>query len=994
MRILLSAVGGAGVVGVVETISKSLGGGLMNALGNLKFGFQNLGTEGTIGMDAIKSGALGVAGVMGAVGVAAGVAAVAIGTVAVKAAGDFQQQTERLVTSAGELQSNLGMVRQGILQMSVDTATSTAQLSQGMYYVESSGFHAASGLNVLKVAAMGAKSENADLDTVAKALTTTMIDYHMSSGQASDAMNGLIATVQSGKTSLQDLSASMGNVLPIASALHISFPQVAGAMDTMTNAGQSAHLASMNLSHVLVALQAPSKIATTSMTDVGLSAQQVKDALVKQGLPQALQLIEDHVGKKFPAGSVAGEQALKNILGGMVGLKTAAMLTGKSLDETKDNIAKVTGAMKNGHGAVMGWTEVQGTFNFKMDQAKQSLNVLMITIGTALLPVVGKIVDGVTKVITAVTTWIVKNDAVKKTIDTIGTVLGTMGNFIATAVTDTQNITSAFGDWWKKADPIHKALDGIHDAVGHVKDGVNGAIGVVQNVVGWFQKWHTPILAVSGAITLFFLPAIIKVGVEAAIAGGKIAANFVQSMITTGTQATINGAKTSASFVASLIKTGVESVVNGAKTTASFVAAMAKAGVEAVVNGAKITASFVAGIVKAGIEGWSAAGKLALVVAQFIATGVQAAIAGAKMAAQFIANIVKSGISAVVTAGQFVASLIPAIISFIADALTAAATAIPAILAGFGAWIVSAAGVAIANIAAFWPIYLIILAIAAVVAIVIIVIKNWGNIMSWFGQLFSKIGTLIHIQLAVLGVLFQQIGTIVHNVFSAIGNFIGGFFSGLGTKIHNALAFAGALFSAFGDIANTTVTNIVSWFENFPGQVLAFIQNFISSAVSKFQGLWNQLISDAKSILGGLGSAISGVFKGAINLLITGINFIIDQIDKISVNTPFGHVGFSIPHIPFLAMGGIITAPGLAVVGEAGPELVQLPTGASVAPLTRPAFGGAGGIGGGPIYYITINLATMARSQSEVRNLVTLIEQELGRRVRATTPGYNTGGIF
>lgn len=360
--------------------------------------------------------ALGIGGMAGTLAIAGGAVAaltVALGVVAVKAAADFETQTTRLVTSAGELQSNLDMVRQGLLQLSVDTATSTEQLSAGMYYVESAGFHAAAGLEVMRAAAEGAKSENADLDTVAKALTTVMVDYHMSANQASDAMNGLIAAVQNGKTNLQNLASSMGNVLPIASSLGIDFANVAGVMDTMTNSGMSARQAAQNLAHVLLALSAPSKIAVSSMADVGLSAQAVKDALVNQGLPEALQMIEDAVGKKFPKGSVAYEQALKNILGGIVGVKLAAQLTGANLAMTQQNIDKVAAAMKNGHGSVLGFAEVQGTLNFKVDQAKQALHALFITIGTQLLPVVGNIVGAITPVISNMAVLIAQGNNLK-----------------------------------------------------------------------------------------------------------------------------------------------------------------------------------------------------------------------------------------------------------------------------------------------------------------------------------------------------------------------------------------------------------------------------------------------------------------------------------------------------------------------------------------------------------------------------------------------------
>ncbi len=70
-----------------------------NSVGNLAFGFQNMGTAGTIGMDAIKQGVVGLGGVFLALGaivaVAAAAVAIGLGVQAVRAAGDFQQNCIR-----------------------------------------------------------------------------------------------------------------------------------------------------------------------------------------------------------------------------------------------------------------------------------------------------------------------------------------------------------------------------------------------------------------------------------------------------------------------------------------------------------------------------------------------------------------------------------------------------------------------------------------------------------------------------------------------------------------------------------------------------------------------------------------------------------------------------------------------------------------------------------------------------------------------------------
>lgn len=798
LRILLSAVGGGAVAGVFNDVTKAITG----------------------------SGGLG--GALAGISVAAAAVTIGLGGSAVKAAGDFQAQTERLVTSAGELQSNLGLVRDGILQMSVDTATSTEQLSAGMYYVESSGYHAAQGLQVLRVAAMGAKSENADLDVVTKALTTEMVDYHMKSTDAAGAMNGLIAAVQNGKTNLQDLASSMGAVLPIASSLGISFPQVAGAMDTMTNAGMSSRQAAMNLAHVLLSLSAPSGVAVKSMKEVGLSAQGVKDALANKGLPEALQMIEDAVGKKFPPGSVAYETALKNITGGIMGVKLAAELTGPSLDQTKQNIEKVAQSMRDGKNGVLGWNEVQSTFNFKMDQAHQAINAVFIKIGTALLPVLSNLLTSVTPLITK------------------------------------------FGDWLVKSGALQGALNLLQTVFSGVSNAISTIISVGSGLVSFFQnnQWATDAL-VAVLITL------------------------------------------------------------------------------------------------AGIG------------------------------------------------------------------LAFALTTIPPLIVGFFAWATAAGAAAIATLTAAAPIILIGLLIAALIFGIIMLVQHWkqvqqfavmiwGHIVKFFqddvvkpiGNLFNQLGTKVHGIITSIGGFFDGLGTKAHQVTTNVGNF----FSGLGTKAHGiwdgARQKAGDFFSWLGTQGHNVTQGVGGAFSWLGTQVHGKI-NDIGGFFSWLGTQANNLLKTIQGIAGGIGQAFQDAgrwigdkinsamqaVKNAINWVIRGINNFINFLDGLHIQIPAinagpihiggGSIGLPhIPDIPLLAAGGNVTVGGLAVVGEAGPELIQMPVGAQVIPLSGSSHTQVQG------HTFNIYIDTMARSPSEVSRMVDLIEQELGRRVRLQTPGYNQSNIF
>lgn len=105
---------------------------------------------------------------------------------------------------------------------------------------------------------------------------------------------------------------------------------------------------------------------------------------------------------------------------------------------------------------------------------------------------------------------------------------------------------------------------------------------------------------------------------------------------------------------------------------------------------------------------------------------------------------------------------------------------------------------------------------------------------------------------------------------------------------------------------------------------------------SAFSGAWEGM----KSIVSGVWGFIGGTVKSGVNYVIKLINGFISGLDAMHINVPgIGNVGFSVPLIPYLAEGGLISKAGLAIVGERGPEVVALPRGAQVIPNSQ-AFGG------------------------------------------------------
>lgn len=235
----------------------------------------------------------------------AGVVAAGAAVEFAKMAGDFNMATTRLVTSAGETQSNLQMVRDGILSMAGAVGYSSEQLAAAMYKVESGGQHGADGLKVLQAAAQGAKAENADLTTVADALTSAMVDYKVPADQAATVTSKLVAATSQGKMTFEELASSLSAILPVASANHVSLNDILGDLASMTVHGMTAQQATQNLADAIRHMTDNNGPAQKELAALGLNATEVAKNLGEKGLSGTINDISNRIQSQMgPDGMV------------------------------------------------------------------------------------------------------------------------------------------------------------------------------------------------------------------------------------------------------------------------------------------------------------------------------------------------------------------------------------------------------------------------------------------------------------------------------------------------------------------------------------------------------------------------------------------------------------------------------------------------------------------------------------------------------------------
>ncbi len=395
-----------------SSVVRMLGGlfsGFAASLGKIGQSFQLFAMGAPItGMKALTEGIKGVMAasleLLGLITLVGAAIALALGVVAFKAAANFQQGLNRLITGAGDVTDNMGLMGQSILGVSIATGVLTDKLLPAMYQIISAGQRGAEAENTLAVAARGAVAEQANVVDVAKALTGAMTDYGTAQFNAVQYMNMFTRATQLGKLTLEQLSNSMGPLLPIARNLGIHIQDVAAAMSTMTNANIPADRAATSLRFMFQSLENPTKKASTAMTEFGLNTVAVANEM-KTSLPAALQMIWDAAKQAGPQGSVPFNRAVSDMIGGQRSLQAFLSLTGTHFATYVTNTKAVTDAMNASKTAVLGWDTAQKNLNVKLSQAWAAIQAVFIAVGTQLLPKLGPLADVVTKIAQHFADW-------------------------------------------------------------------------------------------------------------------------------------------------------------------------------------------------------------------------------------------------------------------------------------------------------------------------------------------------------------------------------------------------------------------------------------------------------------------------------------------------------------------------------------------------------------------------------------------------------------
>lgn len=198
-----------------------------------------------------------------------------------------------------------------------------------------------------------------------------------------------------------------------------------------------------------------------------------------------------------------------------------------------------------------------------------------------------------------------------------------------------------------------------------------------------------------------------------------------------------------------------------------------------------------------------------------------------------------------------------------------------------------------------------------------------GAVQVWWGLWSTVLGGM-WTAVQVLGAVFGWLWT--NAISPVIGFLIGG-----------VMAWWDAVSTAFGYITGAFRT-LVSFIAEAVGRIAAIgagMWNWVSGGLAAVwgwvTGTWNDVVGFIGGVAGRLTAAASGMWDGIKTAFFAAINFIIRGWNSLRFDIPGFDMGpihwdgftLGVPAIPLLAGGGLVTSPTLAVIGEAGAEIVS-----------------------------------------------------------------------
>ena len=376
--------------------------------------------------DKAKSAIDNLATVLAAAGIAKTVKEIADTLMeCAEAAESFETSMAKVSTLADTSVVPLETLKEEFVTLSGETGVAVGALAEAAYQALSAGVDTADVVNFVATATKTSAAGFTEASTAVDVLTTAINSYKLEGTEAERVASMLVKTQDEGKTSVGELAANMGRVIPSAAAYNVSLENLTTAYALLTKGGMNTAISTTNLGAML-------------------------DELAKSGSNVA-GILEEQTGKSFAelmgSGSNLGDimtilsesvdgdaTAFSNLWSSTTAGKAALSLLNTGAEE----FDRTLGVMANSSGAVdRNFQIMADTTEFAHQRMKTAAENLKIAVGDQLNPSLERLYDVGTDAFTWAADFANEHPAVVKAVAAVVVGLGTVAAGVTAVVAAT-----------------------------------------------------------------------------------------------------------------------------------------------------------------------------------------------------------------------------------------------------------------------------------------------------------------------------------------------------------------------------------------------------------------------------------------------------------------------------------------------------------------------------------------------------------------------------
>lgn len=365
----------------------------------------------------------------------------------------FDSAMRQVWTLTNQTEEEFNKLKAAVIELSKAGPYSAEELSKALYQTISAGIDAKDAMGFLEQAMKAAQAGAADLFTSVDGLTTIMNAWGLSMDKLSAVSDKVFLTVKEGKTTFDELAASIGSVAPTAAQAGVSLDEILAATAALTKQGIETNRAMTSLNYAIQAIIAPSEQAKKTAKELGIEFNAA--ALKSKGLAGFL--------KEVYQSADGNTEILSKLFGSVEALRGVFALTGNAANDFTEILKEMGNSAGTTEEAAK---KMADSLEFQLKRLKNSFDAVKLAWGEALVPLIKTVAD----IGESFAGWLEDMSPLEKALLGLGTALATIVPLMKTTSILFGILSGLTGNW-----------AGILSAVG-------GAIAILTTVFGTLNE--------------------------------------------------------------------------------------------------------------------------------------------------------------------------------------------------------------------------------------------------------------------------------------------------------------------------------------------------------------------------------------------------------------------------------------------------------------------------------------------------------------------------